>query len=295
MNSLEKKFSPRNGYSMLVNLFALLGIAIAMFLGSSFVAGDALAVLLSVSGALLLPVVLVLAIGFFAIAPNNSIVMVLFGEYKGTVKDNGFFWANPFFTRMKVSLRAHNFESDRLKVNDKLGNPITISVILVWQVQDTYKAQFEVDKYENFVKLQADAALRKLAGLYPYDNLEDHGEITLRSGTNEVNHQLELELTERLQMAGIKVIEARIGYLAYATEIAQAMLRRQQATAIIAARHKIVEGAVSMVEMALAELSRKNIIELDDEKKAAMVSNLMVVLCSDKDASPVVNTGTLHQ
>lgn len=295
MNSLEKKFSPRNGYSMLVNLFALLGIAIAMFLGSSFVAGDALAVLLSVSGALLLPVVLVLAIGFFAIAPNNSIVMVLFGEYKGTVKDNGFFWANPFFTRTKVSLRAHNFESDRLKVNDKLGNPITISVILVWQVQDTYKAQFEVDKYENFVKLQADAALRKLAGLYPYDNLEDHGEITLRSGTNEVNHQLELELTERLQMAGIKVIEARIGYLAYATEIAQAMLRRQQATAIIAARHKIVEGAVSMVEMALAELSRKNIIELDDEKKAAMVSNLMVVLCSDKDASPVVNTGTLHQ
>jgi regulator of protease activity HflC (stomatin/prohibitin superfamily) len=295
MNSLEKKFSPRNGYSMLVNLFALLGFAIAMFLGSSFVAGDALSVLLSVSGALLLPVVLVLAIGFFAIAPNNSIVMVLFGEYKGTVKDNGFFWANPFFTRTKVSLRAHNFESDRLKVNDKLGNPITISVILVWQVQDTYKAQFEVDKYENFVKLQADAALRKLAGLYPYDNLEDHGEITLRSGTNEVNHQLELELTERLQMAGIKVIEARIGYLAYATEIAQAMLRRQQATAIIAARHKIVEGAVSMVEMALAELSRKNIIDLDDEKKAAMVSNLMVVLCSDKDASPVVNTGTLHQ
>lgn len=295
MDSLEKKFLPRNGYTMLVNLFALLGLSIALFVGSAMSADNALAVMLSIAGALLLPTVLVLAIGFFAISPNNSVAMVLFGDYKGTVKGNGFFWANPFFTRTKISLRAHNFESDRLKVNDKLGNPITISAILVWQVEDTYKALFEVDKYENFVKLQADAALRKLAGLYPYDNLEDHHEITLRSGTNEVNHQLELELAERLQMAGIKVIEARIGYLAYATEIAQAMLRKQQATAIIAARQKIVEGAVTMVEMALSELSKKQIIELDEEKKAAMVSNLMVVLCSDKDVNPVINTGTLHQ
>ncbi len=227
--------------------------------------------------------------------PNGSCVMTLFGEYCGTVKRNGFFWTNPFYTRQKISLRARNFDSERVKVNDQLGNPIMISVILVWRVENTYQAAFEVDDYQNFVRVQSDAAVRKLANSYPYDNFNDTHEITLVSGVDEINDALEGRLSDRLRMAGIKVIEARIGYLAYSSEIASAMLRRQQATAIVAAREKIVEGAVSMVEMALAELSRKEIIEMDEEKKAAMVSNLMVVLCSDKDATPIVNTGTLHQ
>ena len=239
---------------------------------------------------------ILIAKGFFFINPNGSRVLVLFGDYKGTVKKNGFFWTNPFYTRKRISLRARNFDSDRVKVNDKIGNPILISVILVWKVEETYKAAFEVDNYENFVTVQTDAAVRKMAGSYPYDNFaDDQDEITLRSGMHEVNDALEHELAERLDIAGIKVVEARIGYLAYAPEIASAMLRRQQATAIVAARFKIVEGAVGMVENALIELSKKNIIELDEEKKAAMVSNLMVVLCGDRDATPVINTGTLHQ
>ena len=237
----------------------------------------------------------VLSPGFFFVNPNGSRVLVLFGDYKGTVKKNGFFWVNPFYMKRKISLRARNFDSDRVKVNDKVGNPILIGVILVWQVSDTLKAAFEVDDYESFVRIQSDAAVRKLAGLYPYDNFDDEqAAVTLRSGVSEVNHALEEELKDRLAIAGIDVIEARIGYLAYAAEIASAMLRRQQATAIVAARHKIVEGAVSMVEMALDELSKKEIIELDEERKASMVSNLMVVLTADKDVHPVVNTGTLH-
>ncbi len=232
--------------------------------------------------------------GFFVINPNTSRVMIFFGDYRGTIKENGFYWVNPFFVKKKVSLRAHNFDSERVKVNDKLGNPIMISVILVWQVKETYKAAFEVNDYVHFVRVQSDAAVRKLAGSYAYDNFEDDQEITLRSGLNEVNHALEEELTERLNIAGIQVIEARIGYLAYAEEIASAMLQRQQATAIVAARFKIVEGAVGMVETALDELNKKSIVDLDEEKKASMVSNLMVVLCSDKAASPVVNTGTLN-
>ncbi len=234
--------------------------------------------------------------GFFLVNPNTSKVLLLFGKYIGTVKENGFFWANPFYTKRGISLRASNFDSERVKVNDKLGNPIMISTILVWRVENTYKAAFDVDNYENFVRVQSDAAVRKLASLYPYDNFEDDGqdeEITLRASVNEVSEALEKELSERLTMAGIEVLEARIGYLAYAQEIANAMLKRQQATAIIAARHKIVEGAVSMVEMALEKLSAKEIVELDEERKAAMVSNLMVILCSDKDATPVVNAGTL--
>lgn len=234
--------------------------------------------------------------GFFLVNPNTSKVLLLFGKYVGTVKDNGFYWANPFYTKKSISLRASNFDSERVKVNDKLGNPVMISTILVWKVKDTYKAAFDVDNYENFVRVQSDAAVRKLASLYPYDNFEDDGqeeEITLRASVNEVSHALEEELEKRLSMAGIDVLEARIGYLAYAQEIASAMLKRQQATAIIAARHKIVEGAVSMVEMALDKLNKKNIVELDEERKAAMVSNLMVILCSDKDATPVVNAGTL--
>src|SRR5690606_30473229 len=237
-----------------------------------------------------------LMFGFVMVQPNGSRVLLLFGEYVGTIKKNGFYWVNPFYTKKKISLRASNFDSERLKVNDKLGNPVMISTILVWRVNNTYKAAFDVDNYEDFVKVQTDAAVRKLASMYPYDNFADEGhdeDITLRSSVNEVSEALEKELEERLATAGIQVLEARIGYVAYAQEIANAMLKRQQATAIVAARHKIVEGAVSMVEMALDELSKKQIVDLDDERKAAMVSNLMVVLCGDKDASPIVNTGTL--
>lgn len=279
----EKTFEPRSGFPILLLAFLILFGTIA-----------ALVVTRMPIFSLLFLVFFIMLLGFFVINPNSSRVMVFFGDYRGTVKENGFFWANPFYSKKKVSLRAYNFDSERLKVNDKLGNPIMISVILVWQVKNTYKAMFEVNDYEHFVRVQSDAAVRKLGGSYAYDNFEDDGEITLRSGMNEVNHDLEEELRERLSMAGIEVIEARIGYLAYAEEIASAMLQRQQATAIVAARHKIVEGAVGMVEMALDELNTKSIVELDEEKKAAMVSNLMVVLCSDRAVTPVVNTGTLN-
>jgi regulator of protease activity HflC (stomatin/prohibitin superfamily) len=234
--------------------------------------------------------------GLLTVQPNKACVLTLFGNYKGTIKNNGFFWVNPFFMKRIISLRAQNFNSEPIKVNDKIGNPIMIGVVLVWKVEDTFKASFEVDKYEHFVVVQSEAALRKLAGLYPYDNFEvEDATITLRSGGEEVNHQLESELKDRLEIAGIQVIEARINYIAYASEIAGAMLRRQQATAVVAARFKIVEGAVSMVQMALDQLANKNIIEMDDDKKASMVSNLMVVLCGDKDVNPVINTGTLYQ
>ncbi|MBR9831972.1 SPFH domain-containing protein [bacterium] len=243
----------------------------------------------------LLVVILFIAPGFFTVNPNGSKVLVLFGAYKGTVRENGFHWANPFYSKQRISLRARNFDSERVKVNDKVGNPILINVIAVWRVRDTFKAAFEVDKYEEFVRVQTDAAVRKLAGSYPYDNFDDErAELTLRSGMDEVNDALENEITERLAMAGIEVMEARIGYLAYAPEIASAMLKRQQAVAIVAARKKIVEGAVGMVEDALEQLSRDNIIEFDDDKKASMVSNLMVVLCGDKEVIPVVNTGSLN-
>ena len=235
-------------------------------------------------------------IGLVAVQPNKACVLVLFGAYKGTIKQNGFFWVNPFFFKKTISLRAQNFNCEPIKVNDKVGNPIMIGLVLVWKVEDTFKASFEVDKYEHFVVVQSEAALRKLAGIYPYDNFEDEeASVTLRSGGEDVNNQLEKEVIERLQIAGIQVIEARINYIAYAAEIAGAMLRRQQATAVVAARFKIVEGAVSMVQMALEQLSKKKIIEMDDDKKATMVSNLMVVLCGDKDANPVINTGTLYQ
>lgn len=234
--------------------------------------------------------------GLFIINPNHSKVLLLFGSYVGTVKQNGFSWLLPFYVRKDISLRARNFESERMKVNDKLGNPIMISAILVWKVEETYKALFEVDNYEDFVKIQTDSAVRKLAGTYPYDQFEDQqASVTLSSNFDEINKSLEEEVSERLKLAGLKVIEARIGYLAYAPEIAQAMLKRQQATAIIAARSKIVEGAVGMVESALKLLSSKSIITLDEEKKATMVSNLLIVLCGDKDVEPVINTGTLYQ
>lgn len=281
----EKIIKTSNGYVMLLVFLLLVAGGIYGLLNISlwFIA--------------VLVIALLIVTGFFLVNPNTSKVLLLFGKYVGTVKANGFFWANPFYTKKSISLRASNFDSERLKVNDKLGNPIMISTILVWRVLDTYKAAFDVDNYENFVRVQTDAAVRKLASMYPYDNFADEGhdeDITLRSSVNEVSETLEKELEERLAIAGIEVLEARIGYLAYAQEIANAMLKRQQATAIVAARHKIVEGAVSMVEMALNELSKQDIVELDEERKAAMVSNLMVVLCSDKDAAPIVNAGTLN-
>lgn len=238
----------------------------------------------------IVPIFLLTLAGFIIVNPNNSKVMTLFGKYVGTIKDDGFFWANPFFHKRDVSLRARNFESDRLKVNDKRGNPIQIGVILVWRVKDTFKAQFEVEDYMHFVKVQTDAAVRKLAGSFAYDHVDDHTEITLRSGEEEVSHLLEKELQERLTMSGIEVMEARIGYLAYAPEIASAMLRRQQAEAIVAARFKIVEGAIGMVDGALKQLDEKKIVEMDAHEKAKLASNLMVVLCSDKETVPIVDT-----
>jgi len=233
--------------------------------------------------------------GLMVVDPNESRVLILFGNYNGTIKNNGFYWVNPFYVKKKISLRARNFDSELIKVNDKIGNPILIGVILVWKVEETFKAAFAVDDYVSFIKIQTESAIRKLAHSYPYDNFDDEEkEISLRSGGDEINHKLEEEIRERLEIAGIKVLEARISNLAYAPEIASAMLQRQQATAVVAARFKIVEGAVSMVEMALEQLSKKKIVELDEEKKAAMVSNLMVVLCSDKSASPIVNAGTLN-
>ena len=280
----EFTVKPVSGYVALLIAFLLLGGAIASF-----------AFMIIWLGSVCTLLFIFTVLGFTVIYPNGACVMVLFGAYKGTIKDNGFFWVNPFFAKRKISLRARNFDSEPIKVNDKIGNPIKIGFVLVWKVDETYKAVFDVDDYQHFVLVQSDAALRKLAGLYPYDNFEDHEAVmSLRSGGEEVNEELEREIRERLQIAGIRVIEARINYIAYAEEIANAMLRRQQATAVVAARFKIVEGAVSMVQMALEQLSDKNIVELDEEKKAAMVSNLMVVLCGDKDATPIVNTGTLH-
>jgi len=281
----EKDLNPLNGYVALLVLAVFAAIIIVLFINEySLLAG------------LLIPVFVFLSSGLVAISPNNSKVMLLFGAYKGSIKQNGLFWVIPFYLRTSVSLRARNFESEKIKVNDKMGNPIMISVILVWRVRDTFKASFEVDNYVNFIKIQTDSAVRKLVGSFAYDHFEDEkASITLSTNFEDVNKTLEHEIMERLQIAGIEVVEARIGYLAYAPEIAHSMLRRQQASAVVAARHKIVEGAVGMVESALNLLSVKNIIELDEEKKAAMVSNLMVVLCGDKEVDPVINAGTLHQ
>jgi len=281
----EKSINPWNGYVVLF-LLLIIGIAIIVFFTEGYI----------LLPGLLIPIWLFLSSGLVAISPNNSKVLLLFGAYSGSIKQNGLFWILPFFKRTSISLRARNLESEKIKVNDKLGNPIMISVILVWRVNDTFKASFEVDNYENFVKIQTDSAVRKLAGSFPYDHFEDeNATITLSTNFEDVNKALEHEIMDRLQIAGIDVIEARIGYLAYAPEIAHSMLRRQQASAVVAARHKIVEGAVGMVESALNLLSTKKIIDLDEEKKAAMVSNLMVVLCGDSEVSPVINTGTLNQ
>lgn len=286
-------------------------------------AGFMLSVPTTILSVLLVVVWFILFAGYIQLEPNEARAMVFFGKYKGTFKETGFFWVNPFLDKKKLSLRARNLDVEPIKVNDKIGNPILIGLVLVWKLKDTYKAMFEIDAqtmaasapsagstnqisignsvanrmnaFENFVKIQSDAALRQVAGQYAYDDNEaDREELTLRSGGEEINEQLEQKLNERLAMAGMEVVEARINYLAYAPEIAAVMLRRQQASAIITAREKIVEGAVSMVKMALHKLSEEEIVELDEDKKAAMVSNLLVVLCADEAAQPVVNTGTLN-
>ena len=282
---MEKIIKPTSGWAMLLLFFLVLGAGIALLALREIPLG---VVLITVA-------LLFIAPGFIAIEPNNSRVLNLFGTYIGTIRESGFFYTNPFYAKKKVSLRAVTLDVPTLKVNDKQGNPIMIGAVVMYRVQDTFKATFDVENYPEFVKIQSEAAIRKLAGLYSYDNLEDETAVaTLRTSSDEVNHQLAHEISERLQIAGIQVIEARINNLAYSTEIAGAMLQRQQATAIVAARSKIVEGAVGMVEMALEQLSRKNIVDLDEEKKAAMVSNLLVVLCGDRNAQPIVNTGTLH-
>ena len=297
-----------NGFAMLFIIALLLGVSIASFFliarpnGFTVTAG-LFGILISM---LFIP-------GFNRLEPNGP-YYGFFGKYKGTFKEIGFFWMNPFLDAKKLSLRARNLDIEPIKVNDKIGNPILIGLVLVWKLKDTYKAMFEIDSqtmanvatgsnavasrmnaFENFVMIQSDAALRQVAGQYAYDDSESNvEELTLRSGGEEINEQLEQKLNKRLAMAGMEVVEARINYLAYAPEIAAVMLRRQQASAIISAREKIVEGAVSMVKMALHKLSEEEIVELDEDKKAAMVSNLLVVLCADEAAQPVVNTGTLN-
>ena len=321
METKEVNFSGLrvNGFLMLlVHVIVLMAVIVVCFKTGV----DALCLL----GLLLTVVWLVMFAGYMQLEPNEARVMVFFGKYKGTFKDTGFFWVNPFYNKKKLSLRARNLNVEPIKVNDKVGNPILIGMVLVWKLKDTYKAMFEIDSqtmastattavggsttftinasnsvasrmnaFENFVNIQSDAALRQVAGQYAYDDNEgEAGELTLRSGGDEINEQLEQKLNERLLMAGLEVVEARINNLAYAPEIAAVMLRRQQASAIIGAREKIVEGAVSMVHMALDKLDKDNVVELDEDKKAAMVSNLLVVLCADESAQPVLNAGTLN-
>jgi len=320
MDTKETEFSGLkiNGFLMLFLTLFLIAACVMLFIFN-----DILGVLGIVIGVIGIITSLFIFGGFMQLEPNQARAMVFFGKYKGTFKQTGFFWVNPFLDKKKLSLRARNLDVKPIKVNDKTGNPIMIGLVLVWKLKDTYKAMFEIDSqtlaeastvtasnavnignsvagrmnaFENFVKIQSDAALRQVAGQYAYDDNECESEgLTLRSGGEEINNQLEQKLNERLAMAGIEVVEARLNYLAYAPEIAAVMLRRQQASAIISAREKIVEGAVSMVKMALNKLSDERIVELDNEKKAAMVSNLLVVLCADEAAQPVVNAGATNQ
>jgi regulator of protease activity HflC (stomatin/prohibitin superfamily) len=286
----ERERQAASGLFMLAVLLLLV-----LFAGYATVEGVRFEAPLVVVAALLAEVGLIIALcGVFVVNPNEGRVLQLFGDYRGTVKDPGLRWANPFYTKKRISLRVRNFESARLKVNDTDGNPIEIAAVVVWRVVDTAEAVFEVDDYENYVKVQSEAAVRNLATRYPYDaHLEGH--LSLRGSTAEVAKDMKHEIQERLAKAGVEVIEARLSHLAYASEIASAMLRRQQAGAIIAARQKIVEGAVGMVDMALELLSKSQLVQLDEERKAAMVSNLLVVLCADREAQPVVNTGSLYQ
>ena len=320
---METKEYQFNG--TVLNGFLMLFVNIAVLVFSIFMIVNSIIALDASNGSfggwqlggsiLLLLVNIIMWCGFLMLEPNEARVTTWFGKYSGTFSRTGFYWICPFYTAKKVSLRARNLDAEPIKVNDKVGNPVMIGLVLVWKLKDTYKALFEIDSQtmaanpnsigsdtkvlmnalENFVKVQSDAALRQVAGQYAYDDVDDKSdEMTLRDGGDEINQQLEQKLNERLALAGIEVVEARINYLAYAPEIAAVMLRRQQASAIITAREKIVEGAVSMVKMALDKLSDEDIVELDDDKKAAMVSNLLVVLCGDDSAQPVVNTGTLN-
>jgi regulator of protease activity HflC (stomatin/prohibitin superfamily) len=247
-----------------------------------------------VAWALAMVVFVVFAMGFFVVNPNEAKVLTLFGKYWGSVKQDGFHWANPLLTKRRISLRIRNFESSQIKVNDLEGNPVEIAAVVVWRVTETAEACFEVDNYEHYVKVQSEAAVRNLATQYPYDAYEEHHK-SLRGNTLEIAAQLQVEVQERLLKAGVDVLEARINHLAYAPEIASAMLQRQQAGAIIAARTRIVEGAVGMVEMALEQLSKRAVVTLDNDRKAAMVSNLLVVLCGDRSTQPIVNAGTIYQ
>ena len=306
-----------NGFLMLFVTIALFILSIVgIIYGIIFLDGGEYGGgwLLGISVILLVATIITMC-GLFQLEPNEAKITTWFGKYSGTITQTGFYWINPFYSSKKLSLRARNLDAEPIKVNDKTGNPVMIGLVLVWKLKDTYKALFEVDSQtmasnpnsvgnntkflmnalENFVRVQADAALRQVAGQYAYDNEENEKDITLRDGSDEVNKELETRIDERLAMAGIEVVEARINYLAYAPEIAAVMLRRQQATAIIAAREKIVEGAVSMVKMALDKLKDEGVVELDEERKAAMVSNLLVVLCGEDNAQPIVNTGSLYQ
>lgn len=310
--------SIKSGFGMLAfTLLLIPAIIIALFL----ILPENLYWIAAIATAVGLLSMIILSCGFFILQPNQASVMIFFGQYRGTFRRTGYFWANPFMTRKKISLRIRNMDIAPIKVNDKVGNPVMIGMVLVWKVKDTYRAVFDVDSgdisssgileksaqiqigndriakaLDAFVAIQSDAALREVTGRYAYDEEDSTcNEITLRSDGHEVNEQLEHKLNERLAMAGIEVVEARLNYLAYAPEIAAVMLRRQQASAIIAAREKIVEGAVSMVKMALDQLKNENVVDLDEERKASMVSNLLVVLCADEPAQPVLNTGTLYQ
>jgi regulator of protease activity HflC (stomatin/prohibitin superfamily) len=311
--SKEVEVSVQSGWLLLLPVLLSYPLGIALIIAAAN--GDVSAAS-GFFGGVVLVVAVICSVGFFTLQPNESRVLVLFGDYKGTVRKEGFHWGNPFYSggvskasistagehitvqakrnpRMKVSLRSRNLNGERLKVNDKNGNPIEIAAVVVWRVQDTAQAMFDVDDYEDYVSVQAESAVRHLGSQYAYDHGEAH-EVTLRSGTEEVTAALQAELQERLARAGVVVEEARLTHLAYAPEIAQTMLRRQQADAVLAARQKIVQGAVGMVEMALSELAKRGVVELDPERKAAMVSNLMVVLCGESDAKPVINAGTLY-
>jgi regulator of protease activity HflC (stomatin/prohibitin superfamily) len=278
------------GIALAIGL-GVIGLCILLFVTAGANQSPAPAIV----AAIVLPLDILALAGLFIVNPNEGKVLQWFGQYAGTVRQPGLKWALPFYTKRKISMRVRNFESNKLKVNEQDGSPIEIAAVVVWRVVDTAEAAFEVDNYENFVHVQSESALRNLATQHPYDAHDDGTRLSLRGNTAEVAEQLKAEIQARLAKAGVEVIEARISHLAYASEIAAVMLRRQQANAIIAARQRIVEGAVGMVEMALEMLQRKNVVELDEERKAAMVSNLLVVLCGEHDTTPVINTGTIHQ
>ena len=294
--SKEKLIKRWNGWLVLfLNVTALLGGSWLVVVGGMMAESEKHYIVL-ILGVLVAGAGLLSLNGYFTLQPNEGGILILAGDYHGTIRESGFNWANPFYSKLKISLRARNFVGEKLKVNDKRGNPIEIAAIVVWRVNDTAQALFDVDDYENYVKVQSESAVRHLASAYPYDHGDgEEQELTLQGGSDEISMALQKELETRLRKAGVLVEEARLSHLAYAPEIAGVMLRRQQAEAVIAARQKIVHGAVSMVEMALHELSEKKVIELDEDKKAAMVSNLLVVLCAESEVKPIINTGTLYQ